>query len=117
MARNDGKENLIKNMSETGELDVEITSKNLPNSPQLQEKLRSIGEALKPGGHSYEGSVVVHYYISNLSREASVVHQVTGLENVAAAVASFGLSDASLKLRQQYDPNFRQKTLNKLDKR
>lgn len=117
MARNDGKENLIKNMSETGNLDVEITSKNLPNSPHLQEQLRFIGEQLKPGGFSHAGSVTIHYYISNLSREAAFVHQTVGLEGVTAAVASFGLSDASLKLRQQFDPNFKQKTRNKLDKR
>lgn len=115
--KRDGKSNLIKDLSSSGTLDVEITSRDLGKNEYLQERMKSIGKDLAPAGHTYLGSLCTHIYVSQLSREASIVNQIVGMENVAEAVASFAVSDLALKARECFNPEFKQKTRNKLDKR
>jgi hypothetical protein len=115
--RQDGKQNLIKDMSESKALDVELSSKALPSSPQLQERLKALGEELKPHGHRYAGSATVHYYVSELGREVSLVNQIHDLNSLSESVAAFGVADLALKIRQYFNPHFKQKTRNALDKR
>lgn len=108
---------LIKSLSDNNALDVEITTKDLEKNPYATERLKSVGKDLTPAGHTYLGSLTTHIYTSQLSREASCISQIVGMENVTEPVAMFSLSNLSLETRKCFHPEFKHKTRNPLDKR
>lgn len=112
---------LIDNL---GGLDVRIDSKNLSPDERAKRIISDLATSMAPVGNSYEGSVVLHYYMGspilgtlNQSTQASVMIHIMGLDNISEQFASFSIADAALKMRQFYHPEYKKKTLDRRDLR
>lgn len=105
-------------------LDAELKTQKMDHDKWATGLVRDIGTTMAPPGMTYQGSAVVHYYYSVLSRELNTINMIVGQkpgsglgDDLSENSASFGISDLALKLRQHYNPEHQNSTTNSNDKR
>jgi len=113
---NSGVNNAIKSVSDAKKLDVELTTEGKLEDPAATRALLAAAEAMKQGFATHKASFAVHVYVSDLSRELYFVTQCHG-PDLPENVASLANTDLALRMREYYNPEYKQRTRNKLDKR
>ena len=103
--------------------DVTLTAEKVVD-PGASGALRRLGKEVKPDGHSYKGSISIHFYEPALSKEMVVITQFTGekpglglLSSVGMPYALFGISNMTLELRKHAGEISHNSTTNKKDQR
>ena len=107
---------------------VKVTNDKMENDIYAATMLRETAKALRPGDHSYLGSVAVHYYASGplsvSTKDVAWKAQIIGAQpnegladNLNEQVAVFSIADFAQNLRKHYHPDFEPKTLHTGDKR
>lgn len=103
--------------------DVKLEAKKYKD-PGANAALRRVGAEMAPEGHSYKGSIAVHFYEPVLAKDLAVLTQFIGdkvghdiLSCVSPGWVQFGLSNLVLEFRKHEGSISKNSTTNKNDKR
>jgi hypothetical protein len=115
---------MLDSLNPKDPLSVEYETTGLGEDHDANALLWRLGKDLEKHaqGQRYVGSVVVHYFLDNTALlkqtyAISTVQQITFKESISEQLAALGMNNAVIAVRKYFNPDFKNATTRKGDKR